>query len=433
MRFITDFHIHSRYSRACSKALTLPNISRWCSAKGIDIVATGDYTHPAWISDIERQLEETEQGLYRVKPEHVKLADLDGANAAPRALGGRPVRFVLSTELSCIYKKGGATRRLHLVLMMPSVDAVKRFNRNLEMRGYNLRADGRPILGLDAKELLKLALEVDDRAFMIPAHAWTPWFSVFGSKSGFDSLEECFEEMTPHIRAIETGLSSDPPMNWSVGGLDDIVLVSHSDAHGLRNLGREANVMEFDAPSYDRIIEAMSSPKAEAMKATIEFFPEEGKYHADGCRECAFTCEPKETDRLGGRCPKCSKPITRGVLGRVHALAARKPGRGDLVRKPYYSVMPLEELIADVIGVGKASKAVDSLYRRLIESIGPEFDILIDTAPAAAARVDARIAAALGQLRRGEVRLEPGYDGVFGKVRLDKENRRRDRQGSLGL
>jgi PHP family Zn ribbon phosphoesterase len=250
MKTIADLHIHSKYSRACSANLTPSNIAAWCQTKGIDLVATADFTHPQWLAELKEKLEEAEPGLYRLKE---KFSSEDGNHsyrAAPVPLGGRQPRFICSTEISCIYKKGDKTRRLHLVVLAPSLTAAGKLADRLERDGYNTKSDGRPILGLGAKELLEMCLDIDSEMMMIPAHAWTPWYSVFGSKSGFDTLEECFEELTPEIHAIETGLSSDPPMNWRLSALDSVMLVSNSDAHGLANLGREANVFELAKPSY---------------------------------------------------------------------------------------------------------------------------------------------------------------------------------------
>lgn len=433
MRFITDLHIHSRYSRACSPALTLPNIDAWAAAKGIDIIATGDFTHPAWLKEVERCLEPAEDGLFRLRPSVASEAAKTGAEAAPPSRGSRPGRFVLSTELSCIYKKNGQTRRLHLVLLMPSLAAVKRLVAALEQRQINLKSDGRPILGMDAKELLKISLDADAAAEMIPAHAWTPWFAVFGSQSGFDSLSECFEEMTPHIHAIETGLSSDPPMNWRISALDQVALVSNSDAHGLRNLGREANVFDFPEPSYSALTGALLPAGRKNFLYTIEFYPEEGKYHADGHADCHFSCEPAETKRLGGRCPKCGKLLTRGVLGRVDALADRPVGAGGERRIPFRSIVPLEETVAAALGKGKASKAVGQVYRRLLEAVAPEFDILLDAPLEEIAAVDQAVAEAVRRVRAGEVAVQAGYDGLFGEVKIFFEPPQRPKQGSLGL
>jgi uncharacterized protein (TIGR00375 family) len=303
-------------------------------------------------------------------------------------------------------------------LLFPAIESVARFNSALADRGFNVKSDGRPILGADAKDILATALRVDPRAKMIPAHAWTPWFSVFGSKSGFDSLEECFEELTPHVTAVETGLSSDPVMNWRVKALDNIALVSNSDAHGLRNLGREANVFDFDQPSYEAVMKAIDGQGKEEFIRTIEFYPEEGKYHADGHRDCGFRCEPEETEKLGGRCPDCGHLITRGVLGRVHALADRKAGDGSEGKNAFSYIVPLEEVLSEVVGKRKVSKAVTAKYEEVVGRFGPEFDVLLDVPIGELSRYDSRLGDAISRMRSGKVSPEAGYDGEFGSVKI---------------
>lgn len=427
MRYIVDLHIHSKYSRACSQNLTLPNLAAWARAKGIDVLGTSDFTHPGWRKDIETMLEPAEDGLFRLKKAFEAEDGTGSYEAAPVASEGRPVRFMLTTELSCIYKKNGRTRRLHLLVLAPTFAAAGSIVAALERRECNLRADGRPILGLDAKEIVKIAFEADRACMVIPAHAWTPWFSVFGSESGFDSLEECFEELTPEIHAIETGLSSDPQMNRRLSALDGVMLISNSDAHGLRNLGREANVFELDAPGYGAITDVLRRKDRSRFPYTIEFFPEEGKYHVDGHRDCDFSCEPEETLRLGGACPKCGKPLTRGVLGRVHALADRRPDDRAAKSTPYRSIVPLEEVIADALGKGRASKAVFARYKALVAAVGSEFHILLD-APLdrIADAADARIAEAIGRVRDGKLLIRPGYDGVYGTVKIFETRKKAD-------
>lgn len=393
---ILDFHIHSKYSRACSKNLELSQIAEACVTKGITIVGTGDFTHPKWFSDIQAQLIEVRQGIYKVK----------GSTTT--------TEFILTAEISCIYKQGEKTRRVHLILLAPNFDAIQKLIVALENRKCNLHSDGRPIIGLSAKELLKICLEISPDFEMIPAHAWTPWFAVFGSKSGFDSLEECFEELTPYIHAIETGLSSDPTMNGRLSKLDHITLVSNSDAHGLENLGREANVMQLSERTYDEIISVLHKNDAQKFLYTIEFYPEEGKYHTDGHELCKFSCTPEETKKNGGLCQKCKKLLTVGVLSRVQELA----DRGNGIRAiPHRYIVPLKEIISAVIGVGKSSKKVDELYSNLITKLGSEFYILlhanlIDISYAG----NAQIAEGVRRVRAGEVFVKPGYDGVFGAV-----------------
>lgn len=419
MRIIADFHIHSRYSRACSKNLTLPNLAAWATTKGIDLLATSDFTHPKWLADIEERLEPAEEGLFRLK-KAFQEEDGDGAYVgAPKPADPRQVRFILGTELSCIYKKGGKVRRLHLLVFAPSLAVAKKIAAALEQRGCNLRSDGRPILGLDSREVVKIAFEADERCIVIPAHAWTPWFSVFGSESGFDSLEECFEDITPHIHAIETGLSSDPSMNGRLSQLDGVMLVSNSDAHGVRNLGREANVFDLAKLSYDDVMDVLRKRQRERFLYTVEFHPEEGKYHVDGHRACDFVCDPEETVRRNGICPKCGKPLTRGVLGRVHALADRDDKAGKVHAQPHRSIVPLEEVIGEALEKGKASKAVFAQYSAIISAVGAEFGVLLDAPLERIAEASSvRIAEAIGRIREGRLSITPGYDGVYGTVKI---------------
>jgi DNA helicase II / ATP-dependent DNA helicase PcrA len=419
MRAIIDLHLHSRYSRACSPNLTFPNLTAWASAKGIDVLATSDFTHPAWLAAIEEQLEPAEEGLFRLRA-GLEEGGSGSYAAAPKAAGRREVRFLLGTELSCIYKKGDRTRRLHVLVLLPTIAAAKRLVAELERRECNLRSDGRPILGLDAAEILRICLDIDERAMVIPAHAWTPWYSVFGSMSGFDSLEECFGDLTRHIHAIETGLSSDPLMNRRLSKLDGVMLISNSDAHGLRNLAREANVFDLPELSYGALTDVLRKRQTDRFLYTIEFYPEEGKYHADGHRACAFSCDPAETERLKGICPVCKKPLTRGVQGRVHALADRPLGSPLPNRAvPYRSIIPLEEVIADTLGKGKAAKAVGEAYARVLERVGTEFHVLLDAAPAdIAAAGGERIAEAVQRVREGRCSITPGYDGEYGIVKV---------------
>lgn len=429
MRFITDLHIHSRYSRACSKNLTLSNLAAWASAKGIDILATSDFTHPLWLKEIEQKLEPAEEGLFRLKKAYRKEDGEGNYEAAPMAADAREVRFILATEVSCIYKKNGRTRRLHLLIFAPSIAAVQKIVATLERLECNVRSDGRPILGLEGKEILKIALDADPRCMVVPAHAWTPWFSVFGSESGFDSLEECFEELTPHIHAIETGLSSDPAMNGRLSQLDNVMLISNSDAHGLRNLGREANVFDLEKPSYDAIMNVLRNRDRAKFLFTIEFFPEEGKYHVDGHRACDFVCEPEETVRRKGICPKCGKPLTRGVLGRVHALADRNHDGGVSHAQPSKAIVPLEEIIGEAVGKGRASKAVFAQYKAMISSIGSEFSILLDVPrERIVAATNEKMAEAIQRVREGKLNILPGYDGIYGTVHIFEKQEKKKQE-----
>lgn len=398
MRIVTDIHLHSRFSRACSKSLTLPNIAKACERKGIQLVGTSDVTHPGWRSHISEELEESGDGVYALA-------------------GGRSAtKFLLTTELSCIYKRAGRVRRVHHVIVFPSLRAIDDLIEKLEKRGANLKADGRPILGIDSEVLFRMLLEIDERILLIPAHAWTPWFAIFGSQSGFDSLEECFGDLSKHIYAIETGLSSDPPMNRRLSALDNLFLVSNSDAHSLDKLGREANVFEMDTPSFSEFRRILVERDTSRFLETIEFFPEEGKYHADGHRACKFSCEPEETVRRKGLCPVCGKPLTIGVLNRVHALADRAKSATSPV--PYRYIIPLAELVASVFDVGPASKRVQKEIDAILSEKRTEFDVLLDMSKEDLERITKpEIARAILAMRNGEVERIAGYDGEFGIIR----------------
>ncbi|MCX6778747.1 MAG: endonuclease Q family protein, partial [Candidatus Magasanikbacteria bacterium] len=359
---IADLHIHSRYSRACSPQLTIENIAKWCQIKGVNLVSTGDFTHPAWFAEIKANLTEDGSGLLYLKT------------------GAKEVKFVLGTEVSAIYSQGGKTRRVHLCLFFPSIKSVEKFNAELQGRGKNLKSDGRPILGMSAKEILKIMKKIDERSVMIPAHAWTPWFSVFGSKSGFDSLEECFEELTPEIFAIETGLSSDPAMNWRLSQLDNIALVSNSDAHSLPNLGREANIFDLDLQkiTYDSFFQAIREKDPKKFLKTIEFYPEEGMYHLDGHRTCNVCLTPKQSKKNKNLCPVCKRPLTIGVLNRVEELADREEGVMPVGAIPYVSLVELDKIIAEALGVkSRTSKAVQAGFDKLIRLGKNELNILM--------------------------------------------------------
>jgi uncharacterized protein (TIGR00375 family) len=414
MRVITDFHLHSKWSRACSKDLTIRNIAAACERKGIQFVGTSDFTHPAWRKEIGSELEDVGGGAFAVK-----------GNASV-------TRFLLSTELSCIYKRGGKVRRVHHLVLMSSLEGVDKLIASLAARGCNLKADGRPILGLDSEELLKLVLDADPNGLLIPAHAWTPWFAVFGSMSGFDSLEACFGEMTKYVPAIETGLSSDPKMNWRLKDLDKVFLVSNSDAHSLEKLGREANVFEMKTPTYTELHRIFNEKDKSKFIETIEFFPEEGKYHVDGHRACKFFSYPKETKRLKGICPVCGKPLTIGVLNRIDDLADREEGKESPLAVPYRSIVPLGELIGNVLDVGPSSKKVGKIYDALVADGRSEFGVLLDVPENELARVvDANLVEAIMRMRRGEVSIRPGYDGEYGVISVTDHDKQKPAQQHL--
>lgn len=399
MRLIADLHIHSHYSRATSPQTDLPNLAHWAKVKGIDILGTGDFTHPQWFKELKESLAPEGNGLY--------------------AYAG--VRFMLTAELAAIWSQEGRVRKVHLLVLAPSLEAVARINSGLGTIG-NLEADGRPTFGSSAVQLVEIVWNAAPDAVVIPAHAWTPWFSVFGSRSGFDTLAECFGPYTNRIFALETGLSSDPPMNWRLSALDSITLISNSDAHSPAKLGREATLFDLPEPSYSGIVGAMRSRDPDRFLGTIEFFPQEGKYHYDGHRACGVVLPPREAIERGNRCPVCGKPLTIGVMHRVEELADRPPGGGAADRPPFRSLVPLPEIIAQALGAGVNTKGVSQEYGRLIKQFGPEFRILLDIPEEElASGVPARILDGIKKVRRGDLVIEPGYDGVYGKVKIPIE------------
>jgi len=413
MKIVADLHIHSHFSRATSKNLTFEHLARWAQLKGIHVVGTGDVSHPGWLAEMREKLEPADgSGLYRLREPWA--SDVQGQ--VPASCHA-PVRFILGGEISNIYKRDGQTRKVHNVIFAPSLDAVGRLQARLEKIG-NIRSDGRPILGLDSRDLLETVLEVDPACRLIPAHIWTPWFSMLGSKSGFDSVEACYADLTPHIFALETGLSSDPPMNWRVSQLDRYTLVSSSDAHSPEKLGREATVFDTEL-SYEALFDALRTGDPATFRGTIEFFPEEGKYHLDGHRNCGVVWEPAITREHGGICAVCGKPVTIGVMHRVEELADRPVGARPACARPFTSLIPLPEVIGQTFGVGPGSGRVAQEYQKLLGRLGPELAILqsIDLGEIAAASSE-RLADGLGRMRRGEVDAQAGYDGEYGVIRL---------------
>ncbi len=420
MKFIADLHIHSFYSRATSKKLNFEHLYKWAQIKGIQVVATGDITHPGWLEEIKTKLKPAEEGLFRLKDEYAKPMQFE----VPAACKGE-VRFILSGEISNIYKKDDRVRKNHNVVFFPSVEVAEKFQSTLEKIG-NIRSDGRPILGLDARNLLELVLESDNLSFLIPAHIWTPWFSVLGSKSGFDAIEECFDDLTPHIFALETGLSSDPPMNWMLSQLDRFTLVSNSDAHSPGKLGRESNLFNCEL-SYPAMLQAMKSGDPEKFLGTIEFFPEEGKYHLDGHRKCNMRMTPAETIANKGICPVCGKKVTVGVLYRVEELADRPEGSTHDRARPYHSLIPLPEVISEILKVGAGSKTVAKKFDKLLQHLGSEMSILMDALLSDIERIGGSLLAeGIRRMRSKEVQIAAGYDGEFGTIKLfsDEERQR---------
>lgn len=410
---IADFHIHSKYSRACSQRLDLPNIDETCRIKGVDIIATGDFTYPQWFSDIKKELAEIgNSGLYQLK-----------------SAENNKIKFILSTELALIYKSGDRARRIHLAVHAPNIKAVEELNNVLD-KNYNIRSDGRPILGMKAPDLVKLCLSIHPDFLIYPAHIWTPWFAVFGSKSGFNSMEECFGDFTKDIYAYETGLSSDPEMNWRLSVLDNLTLLSNSDAHSLRNIGREANVFDLDASdiSYGGIYNAIKNKDDGKLKYTIEFYPEEGMYHYDGHRSCGARFSPEQSKKHKGICPVCKKPLTIGVMNRVEELADRPAGFKLEGAPGYKKLVELDKIIAEALNIkSRNSKAVRAEYDNLVKSAGSELDILISEPLEKLKEITSpEIVEGIKRARGGKLIIEPGFDGQYGKIKIfsrDKNNK----------
>jgi uncharacterized protein (TIGR00375 family) len=433
MRIIADLHIHSRFSRATSSRLNPAYLDRWARIKGIQLLGTGDCTHPRWLAELREQLDDGEEGFYTLK--EMVRADFDAGPAReeglPKVRGGA-ARFVLTGEISTIYKSGDKTRKIHHLIILPDFKAAAVFQTKLERVG-NISSDGRPILGVNSRDLLALFLDADDRALLIPAHIWTPWFSALGAQSGFDSIEECYGDLSSRIPAVETGLSSNPPMNWALSALDRFSIISNSDAHSPDKLGREATVFDMDL-SYPSLAAALwrnGGNTGAGIAGTVEFFPQEGKYHYDGHRKCGRWLAPEDAAAAGGLCPVCGKALTRGVMGRVLELADRPvdetqvppddPGGGN--RRPYCSLIPLREILGELLETGAASKKVEALYGALIEKTGSELELLMDLPLADIGRLrppglsGELLAAAVERMRSGRVSISPGYDGEYGVIR----------------
>jgi uncharacterized protein (TIGR00375 family) len=394
--------------------MDLENLDKWAKIKGILVLGTGDFTHPFWLKEIKEKLESAEPGLFKLKKSNSKT------------------RFILTTEVSCVYFKRGKQRKIHLIIFSPSIEACEKINNHLKLYG-DLESDGRPTLSLDAKDLLKIVLNVSEDCLVVCSHAWTPWFGIFGSKSGFDSLEECFEDYSKYIYSIETGLSSNPPMNWRLSALDRITLISCSDAHSPSHIGREANVFNCEL-SYFEIVKAIKEKDKNKFLYTIEFYPEEGKYHYDGHRNCGVSFSPKETKKYNGICPVCGKPLTIGVLNRVEQLADRPEGFKPENAIPFKSLIPLEEIIADALGQSVGTVEVEKEYKNLIEKFENEFKVLINTPRSDLEVVTLpEIAEGIIRAREGKVFIEPGYDGVYGKIRIFQKGEQKNvsRQGTL--
>lgn len=409
--FVADFHIHSKYSRATSKNMNIPNLIEWARYKGIHLLGTGDFTHHLWLQEIKQSLEYLpEKGLFF----------------------SEGIYFILSGEVSNIFSERGKVYRVHNLIMAPSLEVVQQINKMLSYYG-NLASDGRPVLGMSCKNLAEELFKISPDIMLIPAHIWTPWFSVFGSNSGFNSLEEAFQEFTDKITALETGLSSDPPMNWRLSALDRFSLVSNSDSHSPQRIGREANVFDCEVNYWEikRVLEAKDKDK---FLYTVEFFPQEGKYHYDGHRNCKVRLHPKETKKHGGICPVCGRPLTRGVLNRVEELADREEGFVPQNSIGYKSLVPLSEIIAEARGMDRSSKAVEKEYVKLVREFGSEFNLLVNVEENQLfSQLPPKIAEGIKKVREGKLNILPGFDGEYGVIKIFDQTEDKSKDAQLTL
>lgn len=430
MKIIADLQLHSKYSRAVSNKMNIQELYRWSQIKGIHLIATGDWTHPAWMREIKAKLDETGKGTLVLREDVLhRHPELDSGSHVSTP------EFLLATEISSIYSQGGKTRRVHNLLWVPTLKVAEKIIAALLAKDCNLGSDGRPIVGLSSIELAELVFEIDETCMIIPAHAWTPWFAMYGSKSGFDSIDECWGPYADKIYAIETGLSSDPAMNWRIAELDSRSIVSFSDAHSGPKVGREATVFEVEELCYKNVREAITgSSKKNKIAYTLEFYPEEGKYHWDGHRKCDHRQSPETTRKKGVVCPVCKRAMTVGVEYRIDAVASREPlvpiEKFDEcgvrwmyhpvdTRPPYTNIIPLSEIISDTVSVGVKSKKVQGIYFDMIKRLGDEFTILLKTPIDEINKVaGVRIGEAVKRVRSGNVHIDPGYDGVFGTVNI---------------
>jgi len=409
MRIIADLHIHSKYSRATSPTMDLENLSKWAKWKGITVMGTGDFTHPLWFQELRQKLKPIAEGLY----------EFNG------------VYFMLMVELNHLFYVEGKAKTIHNLVFVPTLEVAERLNKELSRYG-DLMSDGRPLIRLEAKKLVEIALAIDPSCMIVPAHAWTPHFAIFGSNGGFDSLEECFGERTKDIRAIETGLSSDPAMNWRWSDLDRVALISNSDSHSAPRIGREANVLECEL-SYQGITEAIKSKDPKRFLMTVEFFPEEGKYHYDGHRNCKSRLDPEETIRRQYRCPVCGRAVTVGVMHRVQKLSDRPVGYKPANPVPFKNLIPLQEIIADAKGIGVDTAGVEQEYHTLIQRLGSEFHILLEAeAEQIRKYASPKVAEGILRVREGRVKIQPGYDGEYGKISIfGEEEKTTEKQMTL--
>jgi len=410
MEFIADFHIHSKYSRATSRDMDLEHIAEWAKLKGITLMGTGDFTHHLWLEELKNNLEDLGNGLFKY----------------------RDIYFILTTEISSIYSKKGKTYRIHNIVFAPSFKTVDKINEVLSRYG-NLSSDGRPIIGLDVAEMARIIFDIDENCMVVASHIWTPWFSLFGSMSGFDKIEDCFEKQTPKIFAGETGLSSDPAMNWRLSCLDRITLISNSDSHSPQKIGREANVFDCEL-DYKTIREVLKTKDKKRFLYTIEFFPQEGKYHFDGHRLCGICWSPKETKENKGICPKCKRPVTVGVMNRVEQLADRPEGFVPENAIPYKNLIPLDEIIAEAKGIAKGSLSIERDYRSIVSKFGNEFDVLMKVSEEELRRnLSFKIAEGIMRMRQGKINIRPGFDGEYGKISIFEEEKKTKSDEQLSL
>ncbi len=412
MRVVADFHFHSKYAMATSKKMDLENIAQWAKWKGLNLIGTADCTHPLWSYELAKKLEPAGEGVFKYK----------GDDKSPY--------FIITGEVSTIFNQDGKTRRMHTLFFVPGFESLMKVNKELAKHG-KIASDGRPVFGLSSKDLVKILWEADERCFVVPAHIWTPWFSLFGSKSGFDGLEECYGELSDRIYALETGLSSDPPMNWRISNLDTYTLLSNSDAHSGMNMMREANVFDLEKVSYGLIVETIKTRKN--FLYTLEYFPQEGMYHWDGHRDHATCMSPKEAEKLNNICPICKKPLTIGVEHRVFDLADREAGYIPKGSVPCKYTMPLDEIIAEALAVGANSKSVLNEYHKMVQLGGSEFEVLIELPEERLRKIgQERVIDGILKVRRGDLTIRPGYDGQYGEVTIfDKKDKIGEKQTRL--
>lgn len=409
MKFVADFHIHSKYSRATSKDMNIPTLAKYAKKKGIQLLGTGDFTHPMWVNELKSSLVSAGRGIYKYEDTY----------------------FILTGEVSTIFRWNGQTKRVHSIIFAPTIEIVEKLNKILSRYG-NLMADGRPVFTISSQDLVKLIMDVSSDCFVVPAHIWTPWFSVFGSNSGFDSLEDCFGPQLKYIFALETGLSSDPAMNWRLSKLDNYSLISNSDSHSPARIGREANVLNTNMDYYD-IKKTLESRNKNNFLYTLEFFPEEGKYHFDGHRECHVSYSPVETKRLGGICPKCGKKLTIGVMNRIESLADRPDSYTSDDKIPFKKLIPMDEIIASCLKKDTKTQAVEIEYNQILSKGASEIDIMLNMPYEQISKITTqKIAQAILNVREEKVNIAPGYDGVYGKIDiLDKDDTNNNSQLTL--